>query len=221
MNVRDSNTVDKCREIFAGGAIGLLIGLLVGLAVSPVVAGLISALTAVLATFFGFKTQSEPEGTQVQSAPQQWRTWRAIAFGFVCSAAVLGGLYIRTHNILGQSPRELVDAWTAGGYPPEIARQLVVHQLFGSPQELKDAGQKAVAAEANRQLVAALFAGPPNSECQELTADRYPDPNKRANAFRRAGDAWQTFADAVQGLRSEQQEALLEAAWKLACESRK
>ena len=193
----------------------MLIGLLVGLSVSEVVAAVISGLVALLAAFLGFRSDLRQQSTGDSSATATGPSvWRASGFALVGSIALLIGLVIRTHNLLGRTPTEQVTSWTKAGYSPEVAREIVAYQMLGvTGERLHPSTQNRVATAAGSYL----FSGEASSECSDLSASRYADAQQRANAFVITGGKWKAVGNSVRDLEPSRQAEVLEAAWTLAC----
>jgi hypothetical protein len=211
----DASETRAAREFFVGSTIGLLIGLLVGLSVSDVVAAVISGLVALLAALLGFRSELHQQSTADNSAIHTGPSvWRASGFALIGSAALLIGLVIRTHNLLGRTPTELVDSWTKAGYSTEVARELVAYQMLGvTGERLHPSTQNRVATAAGSYL----FSEEALSECSDLSASRYADARQRANAFVITGGKWKSVGNSVRDLEPSRQAEILEAAWTLAC----
>jgi hypothetical protein len=91
----------------AGAAIGLLLGLLVGLSSSPVVSVVIGALASGLMVLLGLANNASQSESQVERINAG--AARLLGFGLVCSLALIGEIYIRTHDLMTPSPKAQVD----------------------------------------------------------------------------------------------------------------
>lgn len=100
-------------NILSGFALGALIGIVVGLSVSHVVGLILGALTSLLAAFFGLTVSSG------QPDPGALRGNSTVIFSFSisCVIFILTGIYLRTHNCLGQSIAEQKNTLVAMGVP--------------------------------------------------------------------------------------------------------
>ena len=79
---------------------GVLVGLLVGLSASPVTGTLVGALVALLAGVFGI-AEKLPTGLGRTGAI------RLTAFAVSCAVALLLGIFMRTHQVLSPSVKDL------------------------------------------------------------------------------------------------------------------
>jgi hypothetical protein len=200
-------------EVLAGAGIGLLVGLLIGLSVSEVVGSVIAGLVALLAGFFGLRSNGGGDGGPAVLKPANMA--RIAAFGFVCAAAVILGLAVRAHNLLGSRPADLRDRWVEAGFDEETARQLTAFQLVGAAPGSMQVSQPP---EGSRSLASVLFAGEAQGRCPDLAEGVAPSPAERLNAFALAGGAWQVVAVAVEPFPDSDREAALQRAWQSLCE---
>lgn len=206
------------RELLAGIGMGLLVGILLGMAMADVVGGALAALTALLAAFLGLGAmpgRSNPEA--VSDATQNaLRGWRAAGFGLACFGAILGGVHIRTHNALGPTPTELVKSWTDAGYKVDVARELVTFQQTGIiPKGVQAIKPERTAASTS----SALFATEEDENCGAFEANRFRNAGQQLDAFDAAGGAWSELASSARDLTPTQQAAVLNAGWRLRCET--
>lgn len=196
------------RELFSGAALGAFVGLLLGLSVSNVVAVVVGALVALIGAFFGLSAPRDGS-----SSPG--RTWRIIGFGVCGITALLGGLWMRTHETLSPSLKQQIATLQDAGLPAEQARAVALYQHVGiAPKDW-------TLVESVKQVRASsgvLFAGNP-ATCGQLEADRYANMEERARAFVRVGGAWKPIGDVALKLDDAARRALLDAVWKLGCET--
>ena len=111
-------------QLFAGVGLGLLVGILVGLSSSPVVSVVVGALAAGMVTLLGFTRSSKGS----EPSYSEGSTIRLGGFGVACAAAVIWGLFIRTHNWASPSIAEQVSDVQKAGYSGEEARRWVAVQ---------------------------------------------------------------------------------------------
>jgi hypothetical protein len=206
------------RQILPGASIGFLVGLLVGLSTSQVVGSILAGLTALLAAFFGLSGSSQlSKSDEFKQTDYAGQAARIASFGIICAAAVIFGIYLRTHNLLGSSPSELVKQWEAVGLSTEQARNVAIYQQVGIlPQGLSadDKGRLAGA------MATVLFGAASTSDCEPLSAARKTDPVDRLRAFRNTGGEWEKVADTIEGLTTDKQSRIMEATWQLVCKKR-
>jgi hypothetical protein len=205
---RQAGSPSTCsRDLGAGAALGAFVGLLLGLSVSDVVAAVVGAMVALIGAFFGLSTPKE--GTAAPGRP-----WRMLGFGVCGIAALLGGVWLRTHETLSPSLKQRIAILQEAGLPVEQARVVALYKHVGiAPQDVT----LVESAKQVRAGAGVLFAGHAET-CGQLDADRYANLEERAHAFSRAGGAWAPIGDTALTLDHTARRALLDAAWKLACE---
>ena len=137
--------------ILGGAALGLFVGLLLGLSTSPVVATVVTALAASLAAAMAFDKVSDAGAGRV------------LGTGLGAVAGVLLGLFIRTQDAAGPSIKADVARWTAAGFKPERAQELVAFARLG----IKPPGADVGTAPA-RTSVSNLFADGAASLCSDI-----------------------------------------------------
>ena len=120
-------------QVFAGIGIGVLMGLIIGLSVSPVVKSILGTLAGLLGVFLGLqenifgKSKQPPDST----SPIILSSLRAGSFGLACAITILFGLYIRTHDAIGLTPKDQVKKWIDAGYKKPLARELALVEKMG------------------------------------------------------------------------------------------
>jgi hypothetical protein len=205
-------------QILAGASLGALVGLLVGLSSSPVVSTVVGALATALVTLLGFalpanaaKDVSQATTTLTHSAA------RIAAFGFTCVAALLSGLYIRTHALLSPSVQEQVAEIQNAHYTAEQARQWVAFKNLGAPETDVPANQRLP--DAGKQLTSAsiLFAGGNEGNCQYFDTGRYKNTDEQLNALRLQGGTYADYANKIATLDPARQRTELDALKFLFC----
>jgi hypothetical protein len=187
-------------ELLAGSTLGLLVGLLVGFSTEKLAGAVVAGLLALLAAFFGLRDIHTPA-----------RLTRISGFALVGTAALLFGVWLRTHDVLGANPVARREVWENVGFGREQAGRLAVFETLGLNLT---GGTVATETPAGR---GALFAAPLD-ECNALTANQFDTPEHRREAFALKPN-WQKLAIALQGLDAGRQAAVMDAAWHLACET--
>jgi hypothetical protein len=189
-------------EIAAGASLGALVGLLIGLSSTPVVAGVISALVGLLVAFFGLLEKSSPDGM---------KTLRIASFAVLCFAGVVLGIVSRAHEWFSPSVHTRIQKWVGAGYSPEEARALTAYESLGVVPK----GQSVV--EAPKALGSLLFSDKNFSECDNLMPSHYRSGSDQVAAMQEAGPQWKALADSIYELNATTQEAVVKAAYRLAC----
>ncbi len=191
----------------AGGLLGLLVGLLLGLSVEHLVGEVIGGLVALVLAFFGIRGHQSDSSAVL--AP------RLIGFAGCCLIAILGGIYIRAHDLLSISPAEQIEQWTKAGFAQEQARQLATFQILG----LMPAGWTlAEGANINPQTRKSVLMSVKNSDgCADLEARRFNSLQERRTAFVDEGGGWKVLAQASAGMPDEQLSLILDATWRAFC----
>jgi hypothetical protein len=114
----------------SGAAVGALVGLLIGMSVSPVVATVVSALVGLVTAYCtatlggGIQEALKASATEPRRPELNAHIYLA-GFSVIAFVTVLAGTYIRTHNLLGLSPRALVGQWEEAGFTSSEAHLLV------------------------------------------------------------------------------------------------
>lgn len=165
--------------ILGGAALGLFVGLLLGMSTSPVVAIVVTALAASLAAAMAFDKVSDAGAGRV------------LGTGLGAVAGVLLGLFIRTQDAAGPSIKAEVARWTAAGFEPKRAREMVAFSRLGiKPPDAEIGTAPAKAPGSN------LFANGAASLCSDIatlpdeaaarviigSAQSSPSPKLRAGA---------------------------------------
>lgn len=119
-------------QVFSGMGMGLLVGIIVGLSVSEVVSIILGALAALLAAFLGLQdTHASKQSEDGNFRRSRMTGLRAGSFGFACVAAILLGIFMRTHGVLSgeeMSLKEQVALWQDAGYEKKDALLYVAYQ---------------------------------------------------------------------------------------------
>lgn len=168
-----------------GAALGLLFGLMVGLSFSPILGGLAAA---VLAAALGWNVLAGKDAAPSTPSPALHRaaSLRLIGFSLLAALGLLGGIYLRTHNLLSPSYKDQAKAWRDSGFSEAEARGLALVERLGAdrlgllhPIEMQAWQDLGFEADEARRLVAdrALASKP---------ADAAPpkSPNAGANGAR-------------------------------------
>lgn len=206
-------------QLFAGVGLGLLVGILVGLASSPVVSVVVGALAAGMVTLLGFVRPGQ-EGAPVPGAGS---TIRLGGFGVACAAAILLGLFIRTHNLVSPTIAQQVDEVRRAGYSAEEARRWVAYKNVGAILDAVPGNADAPAVSGHSgggtEGVAGsvLFSGANTGECQYFDTSRYKDISEHLYSLRQQGGKYAELAARVASLDPAQQKTVLESLQLLNC----
>lgn len=204
-------------QLFAGVGLGLLVGVLVGLSSSPVVAVVVGALAAGMVTLLGF-TRSGKDGEPSYS---EGSVIRLGGFGVACAAAVLFGLFIRTHNWLSPSISSQVSEVQKAGYSDEEARRWVAYKNIGAILESgssKGSDNQSTPARGTESVAGSvLFSGANSGECQHFDTSRYKDAPEHLYSLRQLGGKYAEYAEKISTLDATQQKTVLESLRILFC----
>ena len=199
-------------QLFAGAGLGLLVGILVGLSSSPVVSTVVGALAAGIITLLGFVRPGKDD----ESAHTGGSMVRLGSFGLACTAAVLSGLFIRTHNWLSPSLAEQVAEVRKAGYGDEEARRWVASRNIGmatgseSEKSRPTGGTASVAGSI-------LFSGGDSGECQYFDTNRYKNTQEHLYALKQLGGKYAKYAEKISTLDSSHQNTVLDSLRVLFC----
>jgi hypothetical protein len=204
-------------QLFAGVGLGLLVGVLVGLSSSPVVSAVVGALASGMVTLLGF-VQPGKSGDASQA---EGSVVRLGGFGVACTAAVLLGLLIRTHNLASPSIADQVSEVQKAGYTSQEARRWVAYKNVGVVLESgTGGGSNAPAAPARGTEAVAgsvLFSGEDSGECQHFDTVRYKDVSEHLYSLRQSGGKYADYAEKISTLDAAKQKAVLDSLRLLAC----
>ena len=226
-------------QLFAGVGLGLLVGVLVGLSSSPVVSVVVGALASGMVTLLGF-VRSPKDG---EAPLSDGSVVRLGGFGVACAAAVLFGLFIRTHNWLSPSIADQVAEVQRAGYSGEEARRWVAYKNVGAVLEPAISGAagteppdahgpdahgadahgggpapaKALMAAAQPVAGSVLFAGGNSGECQYFDTSRYKDTPEHLYSLRQMGGNYAKYAEKISTLDATEQKKVLDALRLLFC----
>jgi len=221
-------------QLFAGIGLGLLVGVLVGLSSSPVVSVVVGALASGMVTLLGF-VRSPKEG---ETPSSDGSVVRLGGFGVACAAAVLLGLFIRTHNWLSPSIADQVAEVQRAGYSGEEARRWVAYKNVGAvlepvistavgsepPDARGTDAHRGAPASANTLMAAAqpvagsvLFAGGNSGECQYFDTSRYKDAPEHLYSLRQMGGNYAKYAEKISTLDATEQKKVLDSLRLLFC----
>ena len=126
----------KLPSMCAVGTLGLLIGLMVGLSASPVVGSLMGTLATLAIALVGNglsmpgkqKAKDGEADTGAKNVPLK-SGWLA-GFCICCIIGILGGIWLRTHDVLNPSPKQQVKAYCSAGFTFEEAKAIVAEHLL-------------------------------------------------------------------------------------------
>lgn len=191
-------------QVFSGLGMGLLVGFIVGMSVSEVVSIILGALAALLAAFLGLQDQQaskQGEDDPVKAFNRaKMLGLRAGTFGIACVAAILIGVFFRTHNTLSTTEpeptlKEQVQVWIDAGYDKKEALQYVAYQnlnILPKTLEVKEApaGKPAGAGVEAKAKLAVLFSGEGAANfCSDLSFERNESSvEKTLEAYRATKD---------------------------------
>jgi hypothetical protein len=210
-------------QLFAGAGLGLLVGVLVGLSSSPVVAGLVGALAAGMVTLLGFARPAK-ENQQAQPSYTGYSEGSVVrlgSFGVACAAAVILGLFIRTHNWASPSIAEQVSEVQKAGYSGDEARRWVAYRNIGTATLAANSDASAASTHSTGGTASAagsvLFSGANQGECQHFDTNRYKDAQEHLYALRQLGGKYAEYAEKISSLDASQQKTVLNSLRLLFC----
>jgi hypothetical protein len=199
-------------QLFAGVGLGLLVGMLVGLSSSPVVSVVVGALAAGIITLLGFV----PSAKSSEPGSVEGSVVRLGSFGIVCTAAILAGLFIRTHNSFSPSIAQQVDEVRKAGYSDEESRKWVAAKNL-SPLAGADSEKSRPAGAGAPVTASVLFSGGNSGECQHFDTNRYKNIQEQLNALRQLGGNYGEYAEMVSKLDPSHQKTVLDSSKLLFC----
>jgi hypothetical protein len=215
MGTEKSGGLPSFLSILTGISVGILVGLLVALSVSPVVATVVGALTALLTVFLGLggSTQIKPKNDSEPILDTQ-KSLRIIGFCIACTLAVVCGLYIRTHNLLGLSVTDKITALKQAGLSEAKAQEFALRELVESGQSSTENDKVAPNQSTLSELFAASIAGGP-AELNDLAEKNYVNPTEWAKAFSHKPGSLGEIGNALIHAEPDVQRDVLRALWNL------
>ncbi|KZN59734.1 hypothetical protein [Pseudoalteromonas luteoviolacea] len=218
--------------LFGGAGIGLLFGVVMGTSVTPTVTMLLGALTTILAAILGLNDRHFNDAKAV----------RIGAFGVACVLGAYLGIYVRSHNLLAPSLKDLKGQYMAVGYTEQQALQLLTLKEFGlnlsqvSPESYPQKTDSeplqgneiplvhdAQVARMNNQHSSLLFSAAVEvSGCDELAyTDETLALDEVLNNFELTGGVWAQLAENVSSVyTTNEQKGVLLATRDALCMSR-
>jgi hypothetical protein len=203
-------------QLFAGTGLGLLVGVLVGLSSSPVVSVVVGALAAGMVTLLGFVRSAKDD----QPSYTEGSVFRLGSFGVACTAAVIFGLFVRTHNWVSPSIAEQVSEVQKAGYSAEEARRWVAYKNIGisTAGAGSDSSASTHATGGTASIAGSvLFSGANEGECQHFDTNRYKDAQEHLYALRQLGGKYAAYAEKISSLDASQQKTVLNSLQLLFC----
>ena len=126
----------KLPSMYAVGSLGLLIGLMVGLSASPVVGSLVGTLATLAIALVGSglgmpgKHKSKDGEADTGSKDVTFKSGWLASFCVFCIIGILGGIWLRTHDVLNPSPKQQVKAYCSAGFTFKEAKAIVAERLL-------------------------------------------------------------------------------------------
>lgn len=183
--------------VSAAISIGALIGILSGLSNSPIVGAVIAAIVPILTIVKSFTI---PKNIENSEFPPELMLTRSSILVFLFSISMVSfcitGIWIRTHQILSPSPKELFDYWGTINLTDEQKAILVIQQKTGillSPDVRQGTETPA--------LLGNLY-----NSSSELKARVNPDINLHPNLnnlledYKRLGPPWGDISEVISSL---------------------
>ena len=194
-------------EALSSTVLGLLIGVLLGLSVSETVGAIASAFVAAAVTFLGLS--SKISGWTTQSRRDQvLRSVRLLPVALFCIVGTGLGLYVRTHNLLGQSIAARKTELTRIGFSEQDALAIIGQQQVSGPS-------------AGKAQISALYGNTQplsNAGCADADPSRYPNDGDALRAFQAIGGDFAKWALLMQQEADKKDyRMLLKLFWDYSC----
>jgi hypothetical protein len=189
-------------DAISGASLGTFLGLIIGMTTSPVAAAVIGTVTALATSFIGLGDKLLPTTT----APS---LTRLTLFSLFAAGSLLAGVYIRTHDVLAPTPKQLMARLIAAQFTNSEALDIVRFTKFG----LVSTGMTVAPSESLpvRQLQPTLFSTPADF-CTQVNRQIGADQTSRLNAMLGAGEPFKGVAIRIQAAPADQRAPLLDAA---------
>lgn len=164
-----------------GMSVGLLLGLIVGLSASDVVASVVAGLVGLLGALFGLR------GEDAAGILPGVNGERIAGFALAMVAALLIGIFIRTHGLLEPSPQQSAANWVAAGLSEKEAAQLVAFERTGLVPEGRSVGT----VSRTKSSTGALFSTESLDSCDTLQSRSYATAEAMSGALEVEGGDWE------------------------------
>jgi len=184
-------------SFYSGSGIGLLIGVLMGIAVSPTVGVIIGTLSSTLAVLLGLNDKHFSNAKAI----------RIGSFGFACVIGVFLGIFLRTHNVLSPSVKDMKEEYTNVKFTEKQALDFIAYKEFGilnkdwkmaasSGDTSSGKGKISTGNLAQIKHAGVLFAAHVNMDaCDELiNTDEQLSTEQVINNFKLTGGFWKNLA---------------------------
>jgi len=201
MTDQGDGSSSPAQDLIAGAALGLLVGLLIGMTTSSVVGSVVGSLIALIVAVVGLNKET----SVIFSAAS---ALRLAAFSVVATLAVLGGVAIRTHDLLSPSPKTIFLELKDAGFPEGEALALVRFRRFG----LLPAGAQAAVPEnlTVKSDLSTLFSNS-SDHCNDLHRDLNLSVPERIARLEQYGGSFAFVADKLKALPDDRRAKLLDA----------
>jgi hypothetical protein len=205
----------------AGAAVGMLVGIAAGLSSAPVIAVVVGAVSAGLLILLGLKKADPPPADPSAASANDHAVARIAAFGIVCTASLLIGVVLRSHDLLAPPAKAVEQTWKDAGFSDEQARQIALYQKVGlrfGTGDGKDGGlvesRPGTAGSGSTLLFATRAAEP----CTYFNRKNYATTDYMLQAMELQGGDLKNFATAARTIRgSTQRDQVIDAAGALLC----
>lgn len=114
--------------LLAGGSIGALLGFSMGLSSSPVVSTVLAAIGAALLALLGLRG-STPD--LPGSSLTRTNALTVLGFGVFAALGIVGGLLVRTHDLLSPSLVQQRNELKEAGFSDEEAHTILLYRQYG------------------------------------------------------------------------------------------
>ena len=196
----------------AGGTIGLVLGLMVGMSVSKVVASVVGAVTAGAIAFVGLR--AEPIAAMDAGVAVLLPQLRVASFALGCLAGLLGGVYIRARDVLGESIRAQVKGWESAGFSVEEARKIVLFLEAGIVPPGWSVAKKAPTQRQGRSL---LY-GAGSDLSAEIEPEKFANVAEVLQTWAAVGGRWKMLAELVtKEIAPAKQDAVVKSLHRILC----
>ncbi|TIX87691.1 hypothetical protein [Rhizobium sp. P44RR-XXIV] len=145
--------VIRIADVVTGLVLGALTGIIVGLTTASVVVTVLSSVLAIATAFVGLAGDTKLTAVTVNHA-------RVASFAVAMIFTLLGGMWIRTHDLLSPNPKEIYDQLVTANVKPDDAADLVVFAKFGLLPKDKSAANSDPA-NVTKRIQSSLFADTP------------------------------------------------------------
>lgn len=168
--------------------LGLLIGFILGLSLSETVGAIASILFTAAVVFIGFyEKKRNPGEDETGSDYNKTNLIRAMFLSIFCIFGIIGGVYARTHNLLGVSEyKNEYEGLKNIGFSEEDALEIIRQRITNSAQSV---------GLINKAAITGLYSNDDKVHIENLNPANFTDVEKLIDVFKGISDKSAIFVE--------------------------